>query len=342
MINWQRVSNRGLIAHDASSCPWALLQSSRVYYSAFLRIALVLVLAAHGSAQNGATVVAAAALKASPESCEDVTNVAQCHLSYAAGCSLSKNPQYDAYLAYFKNQIPTVLPESQGFLTLSDFADLYQKVPEGINTNNHATYSQQLLDLNEGQYFTTVGYLYYALINEGGEACNCALKKNPPASDYHIGIGFDAQLAQTAPSAGSSGPEYQTLEKNSIIVEMTPHYRAKYHPNWTYDLLTSLRGKQVKVVGQLILDNDHTKSSDICSTPPDSSDNANCWRESPWELHPVTEFYVCRAQSCDADSSDWVALDDVQSQGLGSSPSSNASSGTGEGSTGPRKRKKKD
>jgi hypothetical protein len=168
------------------------------------------------------------------------------------------------------------------------------------------------------------------------------LKKNPPASDYHIGIGFDAQLAQTAPSAPSDGPEHQTLERNSIIVEMTPHYRARYHPNWTFDLLMSLRGKQVKVVGQLILDNDHAQQSDICSTPPDSSDAAKCWRESPWELHPVTEFYVCRAQSCDAESSDWVALDDAESQGLGTSSSSKAHSGSKAGSTGSGRRKKQD
>jgi len=249
--------------HNSSWYSLASVQEHKGYGSAFLWIGLVFILAGYGRAQNGAQVVAAAALKASPEQCEDVTNVAQCHRGYAAGCSNSAKPTYDAYLAYFKNQIPTVLPQSQGFLTLSDFASLYQREPDGITTNNHATFSQELLDLKEGQYFTTIGYLYYALINEGGEACNCGLKKNPPASDYHIGIGFDAQLAQTAPSAPSDGPEHQTLERNSIIVEMTPHYRARYHPNWTFDLLMSLRGKQVKVVGQLILDNDHAQQSDI-------------------------------------------------------------------------------
>jgi hypothetical protein len=339
MITCQRISNWDLIRHNSSWYSLTPVQSHKAYCSAFLLIGLVLVLAGYGRAQNGAQVVAASALKASPVQCEDVTSVTQCHRSYAAGCSKSAKPTYDAYLAYFKNQIPTVLPESQGFLTLSDFASLYTRTPEGMTTNNHATYSQELLDLHEGQYFTTIGYLYYALINEGGEACNCALEKNPPASDYHIGIGFDAQLAQTAPSAPSSGPEHETLERNSIIVEMTPHYRARYHPNWTYDLVMSLRGKQVKVVGQLILDNDHAKSSDICSTPPDSSDAAKCWRESPWELHPVTEFYVCRAHTCDAESSDWVALDDAESQGLGSSSSSSASGGSRDGAG---RRKKKD
>jgi hypothetical protein len=284
--------------------------------------------------QNGADVVASEALKATAEECEDVGTVAECHASYAAGCSLPKSgvydenfhPRYDAYLAYFKNQIPTVLPQSQGELSLADFVKLYQNTPNGITTNNHSSYSDELLQMREGQYFTVVGYLYYMLVNESGEACNCALKKDPPASDYHIGIGFDAQLAQAAATSGANAK--QQLEKQSIIVEMTPHYRAKYHPKWTDTLLKNLTGRQVKVVGQLLLDNDHMKASDICSSPLKATDNANCWRVSPWELHPVTEFFVCPNTSCTADETDWIALDEAESNGIGNSnaPSANTSS----------------
>lgn len=277
------------------------------------------------AAQNGADVVAAEASKQKPEECEDVATVTDCHSAYAAGCSLPKSgkydenfhPRYDAYLAYFKNQIPTVLPESQGVLSLDDFVSLYQKEPDGITTNNHASYSEELLQMREGQYFTVVGFLYYMLINEGGEACNCALKNDPLASDYHIGIGFDESLAKTAAERGVAAKT--ELEKQSIIVEMTPHYRAKYHPKWTDTLLKSIYGRQVKVVGQLLLDNDHAKESDICSSPPAATDDKNCWRASPWELHPVTEFYVCPNASCDVDGADWVALDEAEAHGIGKS-----------------------
>jgi len=285
------------------------------------------------AAQNGADVVAAEALKETAEECENVATVTDCHSSYAAGCSLPKNgkydenfhPQYDAYLAYFKNQIPTVLPESQGVLSLADFVSLYQNEPDGLTTNNHASYSAELLQMREGEYFTVVGYLYYMLINEGGEACNCALKKDPPASDYHIGIGFDAQLAKVA--ATGTAEEKKPLNKETIIVEMTPHYRAKYHPQWTDTLLKNILGRQVKVVGQLLLDNDHAKASDICSSPPAATDAKGCWRASPWELHPVTEFYVCPNESCEVDSADWVALDEAEAHGI-AKPTSSASAGS--------------
>jgi hypothetical protein len=295
--------------------------NSRHFVRPVLFFSIVLCLIASGAAQTAAEIVAAKALKAVPERCENVTAMGQCHANYPAGCSLPKSgaPGYDAYLAYFKNQIPTVQPQSQGQLTLNDFARLYRDAPETLSTTNHANFSQDLLKMKEGQYFTVIGYLYYLIINTKGEASNCALK-NEAASDYHLGIGFDAQLAGTAPKAPDKPPH--ELEANSIVVEMTPHYRAKYHPKWTSTALKKLRGRQVKVVGQLIVDNDHMKTSDICSTPPKSADDPNCWRASPWELHPVTEFYVCRAANCSVNSPDWIPLDTFdQQQGNGDSDS---------------------
>jgi hypothetical protein len=80
--------------HNSSWYSLASVQEHKGYGSAFLWIGLVFILAGYGRAQNGAQVVAAAALKASPEQCEDVTNVAQCHRGYAAGCSNSAKPTY--------------------------------------------------------------------------------------------------------------------------------------------------------------------------------------------------------------------------------------------------------
>lgn len=282
--------------------------------------------------QNAANTVAAKASNAEAVQCDnDAADEAGCHANYPAGCGRKKEkgghaflpytpayqPRYDAYLAYLKNQIPTILPTSQGTLAKSDFVSKYRKAfssKDKITAFNHADHSNELLALGESQYFTIIGYLYYSLVNTGGEACNCDLPKNEPASDYHIGIGFNSQLARQVDQVDRT-----TLEQNSIIVEMTPHYRAKYHNGlWTSALLESIKGRQVKVVGQLLLDNDHMKASDVCGTPGATASEAkSCWRLSAWELHPVTEFYVCKADSCTEGSGDWVALDAAPEQGIG-------------------------
>ena len=284
-------------------------------------------------AQNGAQTVAAQALKAQPLPCgKDAGTGPACHKNYAAGCALPKDtehkgkfgppdpsysPRYDAYLAYFKNQIPTVLPQSQGTLTEVDFVSKYRSAANAtpkITQSNHKAVSAQMLALGEGQYFSITGYLYYELLSSGGESCNCDIQQSDPADDYHIGVGFDDDLAATAEQVNNNHKDsnFSSLQKNSIVVEMTPHYRAKYHKGkWTEAKLDNMIGYQVKVVGQLLLDNDHMGADAVCSA---SNASSTCWRISPWELHPVTEFYVCNAKrGCDPDSTtEWTALDDFQ------------------------------
>lgn len=298
-----------------------------------LLLSLFLLSTASLLAQNGAKAVAATALKAQPLPCANNASTGPlCHKNYAAGCALPKDPnhkgqfgppdlsyapRYDAYLAYFKNQIPTVLPKSQGMLGEVDFVSKYRsalKVSPKITKSNHKSVSAQMLALGEGQYFTVVGYLYYETLSSGGESCNCDIQKSDPADDYHIGVGFDENLAATAEQVNNNHkhPKFNDLQQNSIVVEMTPHYRAKYHNGkWTEPKLDKALGYQVKVVGQLLLDNDHMGADAVCSAPGAAS---NCWRLSPWELHPVTEFYVCsNKKGCDANStSGWTALDDFQ------------------------------
>jgi hypothetical protein len=300
-----------------------------------LALLLVLVVgsAAAALAQNAASAVAEKAAQQEAVPCDsDAATRAGCHKNYPAGCGLRRDPDhrgkflppdpdfrpgYDPYLAYFKNQIPSVLPASQGVLTKADFISKYRaaaRITPKIGKTNHADAADDLLDLGEGQYFTIVGYLYYAQVSGEGEACNCDIQGGEPTNDspsaddgddYHIGIGFDAQLAQSA--ANPSKDDFKQLQKKSVIVEMTPHYRAKYHRGkWTFDVLKSVRGRQVKVVGQLLLDNDHMGGDAVC-TAKKASDG--CWRLSSWELHPVTEFYVCTNTTCSADSDGWVPLD---------------------------------
>jgi hypothetical protein len=314
--------------------------------------------------QNAAGAVAAKALTATAVQCDrDASDASGCHANYPAGCGRKKGstgfvpgykPEHDPYLNYFKNQVPKVLPKSQGVLGKADFDKLTDDAftiskKNPITKNNHGGHSQELLGLKEGQYFTVIGYLYYSEVT-GAESSNCDLpKKSPddPAEDYHIGLGFDAQeakqvkagklqlaAAEEASTAkepatakqptgkktmggASSGADKEPspLEKHSIVVEMTPHYRSKYHNGkWTHSLLESIKGRQVKVVGQLLLDNDHMGDADICRP---SAAPTSCWRLSPWELHPVTEFYVCKSDSCTEDSPNWVALDDAPGQGIG-------------------------
>ena len=82
-----------------------------------------------------------------------------------------------------------------------------------------------------------------------------AAPDSDPADDYHIGIGFDEDLAGTAEQVKNNrkDPNFGSLRKGSIVVDMTPHYRAKYHNGkWTEPKLEQALGYKVKVVGQLL------------------------------------------------------------------------------------------
>ena len=124
-------------------------------------------------------------------------------------------------------------------------------------------------------------------------------------------MGFDPALAKQIlknkpkPVFGKPGP----IDKTSVVAEMTPHTRA---PKWTFARVNSLQGQQVKVVGQLMIDNVHLNVNDDCGFP---GATASCWRSTVWEVHPVTQFYVCSLKNklCDQSSPDsaWTSLDNV-------------------------------
>ena len=123
---------------------------------------------------------------------------------------------------------------------------------------------------------------------------------------------------KTAAKGGKSPQkEPSPLQKEqSIVVEMTPHDRAKYHNGkWTHDLLESIKGRQVKVVGQAFTGyTNHMELKDICRLRCRAN---KLLAPLSLELHPVTEFYVCKSDSCTEDSPDWVALDGAPAQGIG-------------------------
>src|SRR2546430_8698504 len=96
----------------------------------------------------------------------------------------------------------------------------------------------------------------------------------------------------------------------------------RFDCNWSSDVcssdlkfarINSLQGQQVKVVGQVMIDNTHLNTNDDCGFV---GAKASCWRSTVWEVHPVTQFYVCNLknnQVCDKNSPDsaWTALDNV-------------------------------
>jgi hypothetical protein len=279
-------------------------------------------------APDRAHTLAAQAASAKPAACKHVKDFRDCHARYPDGCTLvssrrtssktpgkrpSKKPRFDAYLNFLKNQAPDTpdATTATGTLSSADVSDKESKLPAGLDPFNHGKFAGALADLGEGNIYSLVGYLYYHMPG-GKETCNCKLSGEPNI-DKHLGVGFDAEMAQKIASGqakkGAIGASTE-VDRTSMIVEMTPAYRAQFHPNWTDARLDAAVGKQVKVVGQLLVDNDHLNVKDDCAFPGAST--ATCWRMSAWELHPALAFYVCKkGTGCGDDPQDWVKLDDL-------------------------------
>ncbi len=253
--------------------------------------------------------------------CESVTNMDACHSRYPTGCS--KAGRYDPYLNILKNQViaPPTPSQTVKFLDLNKFQKLDEDIPDGLSGDekNHALFAKELGKLGEKKMFGVVGYLYY--VNKSDEeSSNCQLPDKDPEGtnvDYHIGIGFDADFAAhlraTKPSKLTK-EDRRTLKTTSIIVEMTPHVRAEYGGEaWNYTALKQQVGKQVRVVGQLMVDSEHNVPEQNCAKATSQEQLNKCWRVSAWELHPVTQFQVCNKadQLCTASSADWVQPDQV-------------------------------
>jgi len=252
---------------------------------------------------------------ASSEQCSDnVADSRECHEDYPTGCS--KSGRYDAYLNYLKNLTPSAPAGTVNFLDQAAFDTLNTNTPSVLGQgNNHVTYKDQLGQMGEGKQFGLVGYLYY-YESTGAESSNCELT-GPDALggnvDFHIGIGFDQSLAGQVNMNTPSKPPKQ-LQQQSVIVEMTPHYRAQFQPSaWTLANLKPALGHRVRVVGQLLADSEHNKPSDNCGLQGAADQGAadqrsRCWRYSIWELHPVTSFEYCRNDSCTESSGNWIHL----------------------------------
>ena len=239
-----------------------------------------------------------------------------CHTQFPTGCTESAH-KYDAYLNFLKNQVPGPTLASTALLDGNAFQSLETKIPKRLGSSNHAKSAPALANLGEGNIVTVIAYLYFVEdTSKGanaqpsiGETTNCKLQL-PDSYDYHIGLGFDPALAQQILKDKPQpifGKPVQ-MDKTSVVAEMTPHTR---DAKWTFARVNSLQGQQVKVVGQLMIDNVHLNTKDDCSFP---GALASCWRSTVWEVHPVTQFYVCNLKAgCDKNSPDsaWTSLDNV-------------------------------
>lgn len=248
--------------------------------------------------------LAAVSAKVQAETCTDLQDFRDCHANFPTGCTDSDNPRYDAYLNFLKNQTPDPASVPVRVLTPDVYQTLEQNVPDGLGQGNHGQFGGDLANapLNEGEIDAVVGFIYYVEVTSTPETSNCKLTGDQN-SDYHIAIGFDPAIAQRLQNGETI--DKQQLQQNSVIAEMTPHYRAQFHPEWVSAQLISMAGSQVKATGQLMIDNQHYNASQDCGFAFASPDSTKCWRLSVWELHPVTRFQVCPSNQCTPDSADW-------------------------------------
>ncbi len=249
-----------------------------------------------------------------PAKCDDVSDFMDCHSRFPTGCSQAAG--YDAYLNLLKNQLiqPSAAANPVKFLAKQDFVDLDNKLPPELKGDNHADFKDALAQLGEGQVYGLDGYLYYAKPS-GVESSNCQLPNDDTIGtnvDFHIGIGFDPALADKIRTHTSlTASESKTVTQSSVIVEMTPHYRFEFeHGQWTIDAIRKVLGRQVRLVGQLLVDSEHNIPSQNCALAKTDAQRTSCWRASTWELHPVIQFEVCKktAGACGNSAADWEKL----------------------------------
>ena len=239
---------------------------------------------------------------------EGIPTFQECHSEYPTGCSQAA--RYDPYLNLLKNQLIPPTRKPLRTFTGDEYGALEERLPAALTKENHEEFKDELAAIGEGRVFALIGFLYEA--KKGGkESSNCQLT-DADDIDFHLGIGFDPDLAAAAAAKkGLTPAERKKLQEeikvSSHIVEVTPHWRAAFKPDWTLDMFEPAIGRQVRVVGQLMLDSEHYSAKDDCAFP---DAGPKCFRASSWELHPVTRFQVCtNGDSCTATSRGWVDIE---------------------------------
>ena len=143
--------------------------------------------------------------------------------------------------------------------------------PSSVNRRSRSDWSPQdaaAVSQYENVAIQTTGYLI-AIKHEGEESPNC---HSTSSRDFHMWL---------APSA-------KGLKAQSIVVEVTPRVRAM-RSGWTDAALAALVGRQIRVSGWTMLDQEHPEQ-------------LNVYRATLWEIHPVMHIDVYEGGS-------WVRID---------------------------------
>jgi hypothetical protein len=165
--------------------------------------------------------------------------------------------------------------------TFGDARTIKTKFEPTRNLKNIPTFGGPM---SEGDSVRLVAYVIKAR-DEGSESVNCA---GDDGTDIHI-------------SVGPKTPHVS--EYDGIVAEMIPQLPRP--AGWNTATLNSLAGKQVLIIGSLAYDNEH-----FVNDEPAHPKGTQPKRFSLWELHPITEFFVCPAgDGCDpAQLNQWQTL----------------------------------
>lgn len=228
--------------------------------------------------------------------CKDVTRLSDCPIT---GCADPKMQVSDAANYRAKQTIPPADAPLYK-LSLDDFASLQKQADKAVGENRSIKDRRRLTKfeiasgpIGEGALIQIEGYVVgwpnRPSANKG-EGVNCGLT-GVENNDFHIPIAGDPD----------------ETEYDGIVVEMIPQKRS---PEWTVRKLrlTAKEERQVVVRGQLFYDNKHRVNDD-----EDHDLNGQPKRFSLWEVHPVTEFYVCLKTTCDPKKvpTGWTPLERV-------------------------------
>lgn len=152
----------------------------------------------------------------------------------------------------------------------------------------HAIYTTSAGDvIGEGTLVRYVGFVLHARYSnvDTGESCNC---ETPGAerNDIHINL----------------GPTRSTTLCQSIVAEMSPHFRPAA---WDTTTLVLLESHPMRITGQLFFDSVHKPCAPKKPASPP--------RISLWEIHPVYACEVCTkgtlAECPIGDDSVWQPID---------------------------------
>ena len=222
----------------------------------------------------------------------------------ASGCELPSSPHG------LMNRLKRTVPQGQTpmIATLDDFEALQEHadnllLPKSQKVDLTAAQRAKLKNLavpsgatvSEGSFVEVqafiVGLPNRPSANTSGESVNCRLKRKEN-NDLHIPI----------------ARRWTHSEFQAVIVEMIPQHRPD---GWSLDRLHAVaeQGRQVRVRGGLFYDNEHPVNDD-----PDNPKGGQPKRFSLWEVHPITEFLVCKTakKACDrGDESLWQKIENA-------------------------------